>query len=77
MLSALMVLCLMRLVYLPGLYAVYALCVSLISRDFMLSALMFRSFKVYHIREVCKEALKNVPQFVGLFNIFQQFITMI
>ena len=41
----------------------YALCVSFISRDFMLSALMFRSFKVYHIREVCKEALKNVPQF--------------
>ena len=62
MLSALMVPCLMR---------------SFISRGFMLSALMFRSFKVYHIREVCKEALKNVPQFVGLFNIFQQFITMI
>ena len=53
----------------------HALCVSFISRDFMLSPLMFRSFKVYHIREVCKETLENVPQFVGLFNIFQQFIT--
>ena len=60
MLSALMVLCLMR---------------PFISRDFMLSPLIFRSFKVYHIREVCKETLENVPQFVGLFNIFQQFIT--
>ena len=55
MLSALIVLCLMR---------------PFISRDFMLSPLMFRSFKVYHIREVCKETLENVPQFVGLFNNF-------
>ena len=69
MLSALMVLCLMRLLYLPGLYAVYALCVSLISRDFMLSALMFRSFKVYHIREVCK-GLRKKTGILGLFNNF-------
>lgn len=69
MLSALMVPCLMRLLYLPGLYAVYALCVSLISRDFMLSALIFRSFKVYHIREVCK-GLRKKNGILGLFNNF-------
>ena len=69
MLSALMVLCLIRLLYLPRLYGVYALCVSFISRDFMLSPLMFRSFKVYYIREVCK-GLRKKTGILGLFNNF-------
>lgn len=40
-----------------------------ISRDFMLSPLMFRSFKVYHIREVCK-GLRKKTGILGLFNNF-------
>ena len=54
----------------PGTLCCPCLMRPFISRDFMLSPLIFRSFKVYHIREVCKETLENVPQFVGLFNNF-------
>ena len=54
MLFPLMVLCLMR---------------PFISRDFMLSPLIFRSFKVYYIREVCK-GLRKKTGILGLFNNF-------